>query len=349
MKKLTAPALARTQAILTGLALVIAFIAALTLRPGAEDASKVTRFLGKFHLLTLHVPIGVLVLTLTAESLTLLRRHRRRADLVVGFALPFLVLTGLAALLLGLCLAHGGDYPAKLIGRHRNLTLAGICLAGITTIAWPYRRRAGRMIHRGLLGATALVLSVGAHFGGTITHGADYLFPAVLPAGTGAVPETDAGAADEPHDAPAPDGTADGSTDAGPVATMATDADTPAPRPDADAGVLTTLDAGRSAAGDAAAPAVPRPSPRAAAQAILLRRCAPCHTLKANGGLRVTDLTKLKAGAVVPGQAAASPLYTRLTLPKDDDDHMPPVDKPQPTGAELATLRTWINELKGAP
>jgi hypothetical protein len=37
----------------------------------------------------------------------------------------------------------------------------------------------------------------------------------------------------------------------------------------------------------------------------------------------------------------------RMLLPVNDDDHMPPDGKPQPTLAEIAVLQWWIE--RGAP
>ena len=50
---------------------------------------------------------------------------------------------------------------------------------------------------------------------------------------------------------------------------------------------------------------------------------------------------------IVPGKPDESPLLRRCELPLDDDDHMPPEGKPQPTAEELAALRAWL--AAGAP
>lgn len=95
-------------------------------------------------------------------------------------------------------------------------------------------------------------------------------------------------------------------------------------------------------------------SPYAALVApILERTCAKCHRPdKDKGGLVLTTADGLRAGgdtgpAFVAGKPDESLLLTRCALPLLDDDHMPPADEPQPTAAELQTLRLWI--LAGAP
>lgn len=51
--------------------------------------------------------------------------------------------------------------------------------------------------------------------------------------------------------------------------------------------------------------------------------------------------------ALIAGKALDSPMIQRLLLPLNDDDHMPPDGKPQPTLAEIAALQWWIDH--GAP
>jgi uncharacterized membrane protein len=88
-------------------------------------------------------------------------------------------------------------------------------------------------------------------------------------------------------------------------------------------------------------------------QPILERRCAACHgPEKHKADLSVESYeTLLKGGKDGPvlmvGKAVDSPLISRLFLPLDDEDHMPPQGKPQPTLAEIAALQWWID--CGAP
>jgi hypothetical protein len=50
-----------------------------------------------------------------------------------------------------------------------------------------------------------------------------------------------------------------------------------------------------------------------------------------------------KDGAVIiPGNAAKSEMAKRISLPRADDDHMPPKEKPQLTEQEIALIHWWI-------
>ena len=305
--------------------LVVALVAAVVVQPGGAEAPAILQYLGRLHILVLHVPIGVLVVALVGETLTL-TKHRESGDVVVGLALPLLVLTGVVAIVLGLFLAHGEtEHPLKLIAKHRNFTVAGIVIAGLAGIAFPYRR--GRALHRVLLVASGVILGIGAHFGGSLTHGSEYLFAPVARS----VPQTPTTA----DDAGAPtEIVAEAPVDAGVVALVIVDASVEASVPT----VVAARDAGTA-----------KSTKRAAAQAVLLRRCAPCHTDKTKGGLRVSDIGKMKAADVTAGDPGESLLYARLVLAKDSDDRMPPIEKPQPSAAELAVIRAWITELKTYP
>jgi uncharacterized membrane protein len=81
---------------------------------------------------------------------------------------------------------------------------------------------------------------------------------------------------------------------------------------------------------------------------ILQTKCYGCHgPNKQKGGLRMDDSTKLMKGGkdgivIEPGKADASEMIKRLTLPLNDDDHMPPKEKSQPTAEQIALIHWWI-------
>lgn len=88
-------------------------------------------------------------------------------------------------------------------------------------------------------------------------------------------------------------------------------------------------------------------------------KCIECHKApfeengrmkKPKAGLRMDAAWAILAGSengavLKPDDAAGSEIYKRVTLPHDDDDFMPPSGKADPlTDAELALLKTWIDE-----
>lgn len=85
---------------------------------------------------------------------------------------------------------------------------------------------------------------------------------------------------------------------------------------------------------------------------VLEAKCVSCHGAdKQKGKLRMDTMDFLKKGggegpAIVAGNVDESLAMFRIDLPLDDDEHMPPEDKPQMTADEVQLLRIWIE--KGA-
>ncbi len=82
---------------------------------------------------------------------------------------------------------------------------------------------------------------------------------------------------------------------------------------------------------------------------ILQTKCYSCHNAnKKKGGLRMDDILLLmkggKNGKVIDLTLTdSSELLQRLLLPVDNEDHMPPKEKPQPTESQIALIHWWIS------
>lgn len=85
---------------------------------------------------------------------------------------------------------------------------------------------------------------------------------------------------------------------------------------------------------------------------ILDQKCINCHnTSKSKGELILEDSTSILLGGedgavVVAGDLSESPMFQRLILDIDHDDHMPPKGKPQLTQMEINLIREWIGKGK---
>jgi len=78
-------------------------------------------------------------------------------------------------------------------------------------------------------------------------------------------------------------------------------------------------------------------------QPIFLQDCGGCHTSNSAGGLNLTSYDNLmSSGSVIPGNAAASSLYDRITRPESAQGDMPPSGSL--SQSEIDLIAEWINE-----
>jgi uncharacterized membrane protein len=138
------------------------------------------QFLGRFHPLAVHLPIGLLILVPALEVAGRFRPALREA---AGFVLGLAFASCLLSLGLGFLLAHGGGSAGRGVALHM---WGGIVLTICTMICllarpWWSGGRAP-FAYPALLVCCMLALVWTAHLGGSITHGANYLTQ-YMPAG----------------------------------------------------------------------------------------------------------------------------------------------------------------------
>lgn len=127
-------------------------------------------FLGRFHPLVLHLPIGFLLL---AFGMELWRRWRgqptwegpQRFALFLGMASAILTAA------LGYFLSLEGGYEPGMLGWHQ---WAGIGVAALAVAAW-WQRDNPRLAFP-VLALNIAVLTLAGHYGGMLTHGKNYLW-----------------------------------------------------------------------------------------------------------------------------------------------------------------------------
>ena len=131
------------------------------------------QFLGRFHPLAVHLPIGLIVLVPVLEIAGAFRPALREA---AGFVLALACAACVGTLILGYLLAYGSGDTGSTVTRHMwgGIVLAISLLACLLARPFWYAGDSAR-IYPALLGGVMLVLLWTAHQGGSITHGADYL------------------------------------------------------------------------------------------------------------------------------------------------------------------------------
>lgn len=83
-------------------------------------------------------------------------------------------------------------------------------------------------------------------------------------------------------------------------------------------------------------------------QPILSSKCVSCHNPKKDkGGLLLHSKEGIlkggESGDVLASHSEESELYARMVLPMEDDDHMPPEGKKQPTKEEIKLIAAWMD------
>ena len=159
----------------SGVAAVVATAAFFALAQGPA----LLPFAGRFHPLLVHLPIGVLVLAVTMEVAGFRSDARRvRLDSAMSTVLLFLVGSAVVAFAAGLLLGRAGEYPQRLLAKHRTLAFVSVVGACATLASFAAHKGlgVGRGAYRALLGLTVGAMSLGGHVGGSLSRGEGYLF-----------------------------------------------------------------------------------------------------------------------------------------------------------------------------
>jgi len=158
--------------------LTIAAMIYMPLRAGEPDGTKmpdIVRFLGHFHPVILHLPIGIFILIITQEFFAMFSKKSPRTGL---FPLFFGASSAVLAVILGFLLYQGGGFEGDLVEDHLWGGIAFASLAVLTFIVktWVMAPGSSQIFYRFMVLASVGVMSYASHAGASITHGKDYLF-----------------------------------------------------------------------------------------------------------------------------------------------------------------------------
>jgi uncharacterized membrane protein len=244
-----------------------------------------SEFFGHFHVVLVHLPIGILLLACVFQWL---ERRPKFSSLhaATNIALLIGMVCAILSALTGYLLSFSGDYDENLVITHQWF---GISVAAVSIAMFYYHSKAVSFKTQVSISILLFVLIlITGHLGGSLTHGSDYL-----------------------------------------TRSWGLTSDTVAQRK-------------------------PIPNVQEALvysdviQPILQTKCYSCHGKnKQKGKLRIDDSLRLMKGGkdgpvIIAGNVEKSEMAKRLSLPREDDDHMPPKEKPQPTEQEIALIHWWI-------
>lgn len=287
--------------------LVIASLGVLPLWVGAppEDGlPDLAKFLGRFHPVMLHLPIGMLLLVLLLETGRIFSRKKDGSSTLV--AMFFASASAVVATVLGFLLYYSSpDYNRELAERH---LYGGIIFACGTVAAFLVKLWVdvaggrGAFLYRLLLIGTAGVMGFASHDGASLTHGKDYL--------TQYAPDSVRKLLGLPVKAK-PEGSK---------------MDALAPRPVSERIVYAEI----------VKPILEEKCYSCHnAEKDKGKYRMDEYELLVKGGK--------EGDGIVPGDAAASNMIVRIELPEDDDEHMPPEGKKDLEAHEVEIIKWWIS------
>lgn len=238
--------------------------------------------IGNFHPVLVHMPIGILMFAFLLE---IYQRVRPSEDLgaSIKFALGIGVLSAFAAIGTGLFLEEHGAYDEDLLFRHKWMAIALTVVSIIIFFAKSTKQVVLAKLYFPLFIAVNIMLVLAGHWGGSMTHGEDFL---TKPVASNTSEISNVNEAVVYHDI---------------------------------------------------------------IQPILEAKCVSCHNAgKAEGNLLMSSKADLLAGGDTGNPLDSLPdfgkplLAHRVSLPLEDEEHMPPKGKVQLTPNEIALLNWWL-------
>lgn len=274
-------------------------------RGGAEQGGFL-HFIARFHVLIVHLPIGLIFLVLIMEALGYFTAFAHLRP-TIPFVLWLSFLSGIGATVVGYLLMTLEDYS----GRAMNLHLYfGLAVVVFTLFALVFAVKGKRILSGFGTAVAAFATAASGHFGGAMVHEPDYLTehaPAALKPAL--------------------------------LIGLGTHAEEPAEGPAAGAGEapVETPIGERLVYQDLVVPVLDKTCNECHNENKIKGKLRMDTYELLLAGAEDSDYP-----TVVPGKADESEMIVRVLLPHDDDEFMPPQGDPL-EAAEVELLKLWIN------
>ncbi len=144
-------------------------------KPDDKPMSDNLRFIGHFHPVVLHLPIGIFSLIMFQEIIAILgirKSSRSRVSIFVG------AMSAVVAATFGYFLYRTGGYEvSELLEDHLWGGIIFSCAAVLTWVvrSWPFHPFLSDVVYRLMVFGSVGVMTFASHDGASITHGEDYL------------------------------------------------------------------------------------------------------------------------------------------------------------------------------
>lgn len=132
----------------------------------------ISEFIGHFHPVLVHLPIGILLLTCI---LYWIARRSETPGLLHAVSISLLIglISAVFSCISGFLLSQIDDYDSLIVGWHQWL---GISATIIALMWYLLNRRSAKSVRQNILSVIVfLLIVITGHFGGSLTHGSDYL------------------------------------------------------------------------------------------------------------------------------------------------------------------------------
>lgn len=136
--------------------------------------TNIFQFLGRFHTMFVHLPIGFIVLAVCFELIA----QKKKVDLNLAITYAYLTgaIFGTVSIILGLMLASDGGYNEDTLNLHKWTGITMTLLTFVLYLIKLKQRKLGfKKVYTILVVAVMALLFVAGHNGGNLTHGSDYL------------------------------------------------------------------------------------------------------------------------------------------------------------------------------
>jgi uncharacterized membrane protein len=247
----------------------------------------VTEFVGRFHPVLVHLPIGFLLIGLLLQWLSSREKYQISKEVI-----KVVILSGMVAAIIscitGYLLSLSGDYEEDIKDWHMWMGIGVAAISIFIYLKISYRKYG--IQYKFLSVVLLLLILITGHLGGSLTHGPDYL-------------------------------TEGWQTISDSVKIIRKD--------------IPDIEEAR-VYGDIVQP-------------ILETRCYVCHGEKRQKSKLRLDgpqwiIKGGKNGPIIHDKQGESEMIKRISLPREDDDHMPPKQKPQLNENEIALLHWWVDQ-----
>ena len=136
----------------------------------------VSEFIGRFHPVLVHLPIGILLIGAVFYVLSL-REQYKTLQQATNVALLLGMLSAIGSSISGYLLSISGDYENDAVSTHKWM---GFAVAAFSILCYFLHAKKNNTV-KWVIGLMTILIFITGHTGGSITHGADYLTKSLSP------------------------------------------------------------------------------------------------------------------------------------------------------------------------